>query len=203
MAIANDSQNFNTGGTTLGITISGANRMLLIGILSTAGDDVTSVTLGAQTCTQLSKQAIAGKGTQYLYYLVAPNTGAGTITANGTGSTTYMGATSYTGVNQVAPEANAKSTNTSTSITTSVTTVTDNAWVSGWYYNNSAGGGSAGSGTVEVSGNSFLGMLDSGGPVTPAGSRSLIFQGYSSAAAGLIVAAIAPAPANGNLLMFM
>jgi len=135
MAIAFDAaSNGNTTGTTLTIshTCTGSNRLLVVGI-DCGTDTITGVTYNGVALT-LAKKQLAGLGTQasYLYYLIAPSTGANNIVISETTGVIplYGMNASYTGVSQTAPiDATSGSTvEGSASLTTSVTTVQNNCW---------------------------------------------------------------------------
>lgn len=151
------------------------NRILFIGIANTTDttDDVTTVTYNGVGATRINTLSNGTSNWRiYLYYLIAPATGSNTVASNGT--VNKMGAISYTGAKQSAqPDAN----NTgdavgATSLAIAVTTIADNCWVVEYAIAGdilSAGAVT----TLRVSDANNHGLFDSGGVVTPAGSRTL------------------------------
>jgi hypothetical protein len=109
-------------------TVSGSDRLLVVAVAVSDGQAVTSVTFGAQSFTFIRRDANAHSSE--LWYLVAPNTGTGTITVNfGSAPTDAEGAAvSLTGVAQSGTlDANTGTTLVGTSVSVSITTVADNA----------------------------------------------------------------------------
>lgn len=181
MAVAFDAA--TNGGTTTGTSLtfshtngSGAERMLLVGFKAdTALDLITGVTYNGVAMTLVDKQEPAGDRWTYLYYLVAPATGANNVVISASAST-FIGAAaaSYTGVAQVAPEASGKmrSTGATNGASLSVTTITDNAWLAATIANGTGAFTADGNTTSRVNSASGYGMADRG-PVTPAGSTTV------------------------------
>jgi len=119
---------------------NGADRMLVVGVTTESAPDAlaTSVTFGAQALTKvINSRAVQGSPATAteLWYLPAPNMGAGTITVNlspavSSGNGTACGAVSLFGVKQAAPEAVATSaTGSGTAYSLGITTLTDGAWL--------------------------------------------------------------------------
>ena len=220
MAIAQDSntQIASSGSSgitsfTISHTCSGANRLLVANVFDRSGDAITSVTYNGTAMTLIAKKArndVAAQGLTYLYYLLNPDTGTHNLTASRAGSVDnyiILGGTSYTGVKQSAqPDASvanqADSVNTKT---TTVTTAADNCFMylaAMW----DAGGGAATAG----SGSTLLGSSlsnwasfeSSSLALTPAGSKSMIYDvGGASGILVAVMASFAPAasasgPAN-------
>lgn len=176
-------------------TCSGTDRVLVVGVYTT-NDNLSTVTYNGVSCTFIGK--IAGT-TDYihLYYLINPASGANNVVATATSALLGYGqATSITGAKQSGqPDASATGANASTTnFTTSVTTVADNSWLVGIVY----GGGTivAGTGTTfrAQSVANVLGMMDSNGAKSPAGSYGLNAT-QSSSFMSMIVASFAPSVA--------
>lgn len=134
----------------------------------------------------------------YLYYILGHG---GTQNIFGSGCTnnqTNNIAASYTGVLQSAP-LDASTTNTvssATTITTALTTQSNNAWMVSVVNNNQAVSLSAGGGvTARQNLANYDALGDSGGPITPAGTQSMTWNG-GSASWSTIQLSIAPAPVS-------
>jgi hypothetical protein len=149
-----------------------------------ASDNITGVTYNGTSMTLVDKEIVSGAQSRstYLFFLLAPTTGANNVVVSAS-NFTYIasGACSYTGVRQTSqPDVSTKNTASSvTSMTTTLTTAASNCWtVMSGYHSNAVG--SAGAGTTlratEIDGG--LLMLDSNGDVT--GLTSLIQQSSSS-----------------------
>ena len=113
--IAFDAQSkSSTTGTSLTFshTVSGSNRVLIVAASSNGGDHITGITYNAVAMTQQAKLAV-GTNYVYLYYLIAPDTGAHDVVVSSGSSVVLVAcAVSYTGVSQSGfPDA---STSTST-----------------------------------------------------------------------------------------
>lgn len=184
-------------------TVSGSDTMLLVTITSNAGDVVTGVTYNSVSMTQLAKQqrSDAASVFTYIYYLIAPSSGTHSIAVTlSSADANFMGAaTSYTGVAQTAPEANATASAVSGTATINVTTLTNGAWISGMFYNGSGATMSAGNNTVFRGGSASSAIAaDSGSGMSTAGSYSLNANNVSSWIA--VAAAIAPSsPLTENI----
>lgn len=111
-------------------TNTGSNRILVVGAFTDSGaDDITGVTYNAVTMTQVGKrQGPTGQWT-YLYYLIAPATGANNIVASFTGTADLAGfGISFTGAKQTGqPDASVTNSGASSPGTTTLTTVADNS----------------------------------------------------------------------------
>ncbi|MCX6872497.1 MAG: alkaline phosphatase family protein [Verrucomicrobia bacterium] len=119
---------------------TGADRMLVVGVTTESAPDAlaTSVTFGGQALTKVpSSRAVQGSpaNATELWYLPAPNMGAGTITVNlssavSSGNGTSCGAVSLFGVKQGAPEVvKTSATGSGTAYSLAITTLTDGAWL--------------------------------------------------------------------------
>lgn len=171
-----------TGSATshdLGHTTSGENRLLVVGIfVANSGDILTGATYNGASLTfpTTAKKINSPTGSSiYLGYLIAPTTGANTLTVNlSTAAACRIHCASYTGANQTEQfDAIATNTNTGTSITGTVTTLKNNSWTV-MIGRNDVGNYAAGTGTTLRGTASNSNLFDSNAAVTPAGSDSLI-----------------------------
>ncbi len=160
-------------------TTTGTNRLLVVGIfVANSGDILTSVTYNGVSLTipaAAKRINYPANECEYLIYLINPATGTNTLTVNfSVAAVCRIHAVSYTGCNQTTQfeQITTNTAATSTSITGSLTTLRDFSWVVMMARNNganySAGALTTLRGTAETSN-----VFDSGGPVTPAGARTL------------------------------
>lgn len=106
------------------------NRVFYVNIvISTAA--ITSITFGGSAMSLLTSQLTTSGSTQYVYYIVAPATGAQTLAINWSSTQVYAYTYgSYYNVVQTAPEANGKTTNYSGgggSVTNTLSTIANGA----------------------------------------------------------------------------
>jgi hypothetical protein len=137
MAIAFDSSastnNSTASSRTWSHTCSGSNRILFVGLLLQSNITCTGVTYNGVAMTQLATKSNGSNN--YIYYLIAPDTGIHNVVASFSGSGYNWGASaSYTGAKQSEqPDAyNTGQSNNSSSVTCNVTTVADKCWVVSW-----------------------------------------------------------------------
>ena len=91
MAIARDSsnshQNFNDPGPQTYSFTNTAGNLLLVGVvLRDKGDTLTGITYGGVAMTLVDKVNYSGTSSSYLYYLLAPATGANNVVISYTGT---------------------------------------------------------------------------------------------------------------------
>lgn len=182
MAIAFDAQSASaysgTTSLTFAHTCTGSDRLLTVGVYGGA-DRITGVTYSGVSMTFINKLLMTGAAAGqyiYLYYLLAPASGANNIVVTASAATDMYGAgSSYTGVKQTGqPDASATQATASSqlSLTTSLTTVADNCWIVGHAYSNNAV--TAGTNvTVRTGSVAGLRMFDTNAAQTPAGSKSV------------------------------
>jgi len=208
MSIARDANSTATLGAsprTGSHTVSGSNTTLWLGSKGAAGYS-TGATYNGVSMTRVA-DITSGVGEYYLsmFQLIAPSTGTNTVSVTVASSSVGWTAESYTGCDQTTQPDNSFTTNTASAtatITTSYTTVTDNAWVVG-YYSSSANTLTASTGVnflIAQLNNVALG--DSNGAVTPAGSYSMTTTASSGTHAH-ILAAIRPFVANTYIPFIM
>lgn len=144
----------DTSGGASAVTYNGVSMSLLV---------------GPQTTAISSQKA-------YLWGLANPTTGTNNIVVTKTGTLLVLDAILHSGAQQTtAVEATGTNSGSGTSGSVSVTTVTDNAWLVGYFRGNGSGSFTAGSNTVvrTASGEGTRQLADSGADQTPAGSKSL------------------------------
>lgn len=212
MAIAYDNSTnraqVNSSSLTYSHTVGvGDDRILFVSVLSYLTDNITGVTYGGTSMTQVGKVRSGSSGRWiYLYMLVAPATGANNVVISASG-TTYISsqASSYTGASQTSqPNVSTTNSNASTnSLTTSVTTTEDNCWLvmAGVGYGDEL---KAGTGTTERQGDvSGSSIFDSNGAKSPAGSYSLVAESNnnSNIQIGVVLAGFYPSGAPSPLFI--
>lgn len=210
MAIAFDASTTMSNTSSFSHTCTGTDRLLVVQIrtqISGGGDCVTGVTYNSVAMTRINTiRSETNNERGYLYQLVAPATGANTVTITTSGGPSVVaGATSYTGVAQSSPidTSGSLSQGSGTSISVSVTTTVDNDWLVGCGDGVTGAGSNftPGSNTTERSEFDRNFVFDSNGPQTPTGSYSQNYSWTGSERTYMLVAAIKPAasasgPAN-------
>jgi hypothetical protein len=181
-------------------TCSGANRILFVGVTAATGasDTVSGVTYNSVAMTRINTKVVPTDRKIYLYYLLAPSTGANDVVITTSTSDAIAGiAVSYTNVLQVSP-IDVNTTNTGTGVTTlatSVTTTVDNDWTV--LYTKSASVATvAGTNTTQrQTGSISTAMYDSNAALTPTGSKTLnVDSSVGSINLATCMAAFSPIP---------
>lgn len=181
--------NASGGSITLAHTISGSDTMLLVYVVcASQGDYATGVTYAGVAMTKIGyigRQDVPTVVGVSAWYLFAPTTGTNNIVATlggGAETTSNMQGASYTGVNQVAPEASNTKTEApgTTAFTLAVTTLTNNAWIAGHIYASSGATITAGSNTTLRAGIAYMKAVDSNADQTPTGSKSFNYTAGSN-----------------------
>lgn len=213
MAIAFDATNGqalsgSNASNTYSLTVgAGSDRFLVVGnrVRNPTGVTVSGVTYNGVALTQLatySPQATQTNISASLFYLATPSTGANNVVA--TSSVTSTGdfrsaASSYSGVNNAAPEDSDGTRASASTLSRTVTTTTDNSWVVG--IGDTANAYSSWGGSAVLRG-SVLGsqtaLADTNGAVTPAGNVTFTYNISSSDNLALIVMTLAPAAGGGG-----
>ena len=207
MAIAFDAAAGGAQGSvtslTFALTVSGSERVILVGAVIDSGDDITGITYAGASLTQIAKVQFPNKSAFcYLYYRIAPSTGANNVVISASGVTTIWGqAASYTGADQSSqPDASATNTTTTTSITGTVTTIANNCWaIMFGQCDNDSLTAQAGT-TIRSSSGSNTAISDGNAAVTPPGATTL---GYNCASGNnaVVIASIDPSIIGGASLM--
>ncbi|CAB4177308.1 hypothetical protein UFOVP998_9 [uncultured Caudovirales phage] len=188
---------------TFSHTCTGVNRILFVHILGDGlTDGITGVTYAGVAMTLVNKLQMPGGSARwsYLYYLIAPATGANNVIISASGVQSIAGASaSYTGAKQTGqPDAsNTASSGSANALTASVTTVANQSWtVYGTL--NDQGAATMGAGATQRQSSIYgQALSDSNAAITPAGSTSQTHNKTGAAWVGLI-ASFAPAPADGG-----
>ena len=189
---------------------TGSDRILFVGVESNVA--ISGVTYAGTAMTLIDSSQNGTDLTAYLFYLIAPSTGANNVVISA-GSSGVIGghASSYKGAKQSGvPDSTAKNTvNNNATYSISTTTVADNSWVVGYARESAGRLMTASAGTTmraEVDDGHGKHMFDSGGAVTPAGVKTLGGTIANAANWAGVVASFAPAVAastNSNFFQFM
>ncbi len=193
MSIAVDSTTNGSSASASSLTWShtctGGKLALFVGVYGdTAADHITGVTYNAVSMTQIDVSQVPGDRYIYLYYLLAPATGAHNVVVSANATIIIGGVSvSYTGVTQSGiPDGHDKNTASSvTTITKSITT-TGTDWIIA-VGKSSTGTVSAGSGTtLRIGDSGGFGLFDSNSDKA-AGSNSLTINNGVSANMAMIL----------------
>jgi hypothetical protein len=216
MAIAYDNSGqtnsaSGSGTITISYTVTGSNTFLVIRCYTDSGSDhISGITYAGVTMTEHAKQTLSSGNYVYTYVLLGATTGANDIVITRSGTTAVLSTySSYTGVLQSGfPDATVSDTGTTTgNITKSITTVLNNCWVISTYCAAEADSPiTAGSGNTLrqslVSG-AISAILDSNGPVAPAGNfDSIINKDAAGVRWGRNNFSIAPAGLDAGLVSY-
>lgn len=211
MAIAFDAQSKDSASFQSGTsfswthTCSGSDRYLIVSVFTfTPAGTLTAPTYNGVSMTQIQVTDLSGSNKLWLFGLVAPATGANTVSFSFSSSNSFVAgvATSYTGVDQTNPLDNSAIQNDISSGATydpAITTVADNCWVVGSFRATQGSVYSASVGTLR-DGDGALAMYnwDSGAAVTPAGTyTATINTNNSTDQWSGIIASLAPVAAAG------
>jgi hypothetical protein len=209
MAIAFDAStngNFVSGTTrTFSHTCTGSDRILFVeAVINEATDKITGVTYSGVSMTRIATVNPTANRRLYLYYLIAPATGANNVVITASSSTAIGGnAASYTGVAQSGTiiDVSTTATDTTSPIATSLTTTIDNTWTILCTTQDTTTVFSASTGsTFRVQNTTYadVSIFDSNGAITPAGSTTMTVTNGTMTTAGTIMAAFAPVSGGGG-----
>lgn len=177
MAIAYD--NFTGLGTTTGTSLTanhtntGSDLITFVGVTGSASSDrISGVTIATVAMDLVKKYFERGRW-RYLFAKMGPAAGVNSIVVTSSSSDFIRAnAVSYTGVNQTtnpeASETSSQAANINEAV--SINTITDNAWVVLFAFAHSV---TAGAGTTRRGQSTGDAILDSNGPISPAGSTTL------------------------------
>jgi hypothetical protein len=207
MAIAFDTTSEGTislsSSLTVAHTCTGSYGMLIVAFTTrpsggSATDVISSVTYNGVSMTRAISNAVGTDHRQYIYYLVAPATGASyniVITTDGTNATMVAKNASYTGVKQGSqPDASTTPIQqSSTPLTVSITTVLANCWQITLADQNS--NLSANSGCVRRTTLDTTALFDSNAALS-AGSHSMSINGAGGGTVSGTSISIAPLVTN-------
>jgi hypothetical protein len=208
MAIAFDAASVGTSTTsttqTWSHTCTGDNRILFVAGGIPTNDTITGVTYAGVAMTKIS--GLQNGRWNYLWYLIAPATGANNIVVTTSASDILRSvAASYTGVKQSGvPDATAEgnySTGANADATQSVTTVADNCWIVAMGSGVQIGAGASTTQRAEVA-EDGTGIFDTNLALTPAGSHDIKVKNTDSVTRTLsiIAASFAPFVEGGAIL---
>lgn len=179
-------------------TCTGSDRILFVGTKGASGYS-TGTTYNGVSMTRIADvQSGVGEYHLSLFYLIAPSTGTNSVSTTVASGNIGFTSSSYTGANQTTqPDVSTSNTGSGTSLTTSVTTVTNNAWLVG-YFSSAANTLTQSTGTnfVQTQANNVA-LGDSNGSVGTAGSYSMAVTSGSGTFAA-IVAGIRDAAASST-----
>jgi len=199
MAIAFDA--FTAGGFssstthTYSHTCTGSDRILFVhGYTNSNSDLITGITYNGVAMSFISKGSPSGGRYSYLYYLVAPATGANNVVITASSSTSLGGtSTSYTGASQSGqPDGTQSQLVTETNTDNTVVTTADNCWA----VLTSIGAQATASTNTTLRGvGSTFGdakMFDNNADITPAGSYAMATTSGGAGAIQYLQASFAP-----------
>ncbi len=175
-------------------TCTGANRLLVVTVaLVGATDDVTGVTYNGVALTRIG--FVGNAGTQacasFLYYLIAPASGANNVVISVSPGQNISGrSVSYTGAKQTGQPDSSATNNTSTGTTLALTTtvVATGSWLASSYFN--LNGRTIPVGTSDRGGSM---LADSNGTVSTGSNTQTWTTDTSGSAQVGVIASIAPA----------
>lgn len=177
---------------TYSYTVNGPNAAIIVQARGPTSDLCTGATWNGNTLTLLGKN-LNGREDYMWGAKVSAGTGNVVITCPGT-DLIISNVEEYDNVGTFVLSGTVKTSGTATTFNQSTTTIADNSWVV-WSVTAGAGTIAAGSGTTlrhETVADPNVAILDSGGPVTPAGSKTLNASASSGTWDG-IIAILAPA----------
>lgn len=181
-AIATDATAIDAGGTSSppdewSHTCTGSNRLLVVGAQGAFNpSNISGATYNAVSMTQVGTgqngDTVSLRWT-YFFWLLAPTTGANTISVAATASTFIQGSSaSYTGVKQTGqPDASNTGVYGAPTPSLSVTVVENNSWFIASFFGRTTGAVGANTTARSVSAN-ISGIFDSNGGLA-AGSRTM------------------------------
>lgn len=176
-------------------------NILYAGCWVNSGDIVTGITYNGVAMTLAGKVNVTGSEWAYLYRIVSPAIGTHTVLVSyGSYTALICKSISYTGASSSQPDADATNTASSvtsgTSFVTTLTTVANNSWVVGVVRINVLAVITADAGTsMAVGDTNEFDIIDTNGPVSPAGSHSLSVHANATGNWGSVIESFAPAGA--------
>ena len=207
MAIAFDAftdGNYTNSATThtFSHTCTGSDRILFVtGFTNTSSDYITGITYNGVAMTLVNKLAAAASRYAYIFYLVAPATGANNVVLTASSSSALGGnASSYTGASQTGqPDASSSQTIGASPVNNSVTTVADNCWSILTQLNNQLTPSVASTNSTLRGGNTTFTdaqIFDNNTAITPAGSYTMTTTNPDDGDYIYLMASFAPAVAG-------
>lgn len=176
-------ENPSSGTVDYSVTTSGSDRMLVVQGFDNANGNCTGITYNGVALTQVvADYLVTGSTYLYTYTLVAPSTGANTVShtyASSTALATGIGL-AYSGVNQSNPTNTTSNKATSVNTITTSLTVSANSWLVGQARAGSSGSTTGGAGTTQRQDVSGITQAYDSNTALAAGSRSLIADSGST-----------------------
>lgn len=193
-------------------TCTGSNLSLVVGSVSFdlgGAPTMTSTTYNGTSCTLVgSTKAVGTTSLMGLWYLLAPATGANTVSITFGGSSTIKCrgcSTSYTGTNQSAVDNTAEGSGSGNNPSVSITTNADNSWVNGMLGYLAVGTATASltarAGYVTQTSTKGA-MEDTNAAVHPAGSQAVGWTLTNSNLWGISIVSFAPVSAGSVIKTF-
>lgn len=175
-----------------------------------AASVVTGITYNSVSLTNVNGVQIPSSRFMWIYYMVAPATGAHNVVVSASESVSLRSyAATYSGAKQSSqPDGNNTTTGTNPNLTISntITTTADNCWMI-MYLNDDQGAitYSTSTGDTIRLNNDGGGMcfMDTGGPITPAGSNTMTLTGTNGSRGGLAVSFSPVVASTGNFLSLL
>lgn len=193
-------------------TVTGSNPALVVFAEHSSGETVTSATYNGVALTIVNSITVYTGTAVTALILIAPATGANTLTVNFSASSTHnVMAESYSGVFSGGNTGGSDSKNTSTWSASSAnqsivtTTIANNSWLV--IYLRSDGGTYTASTNVSIQNNvaNIALMGDNNAAITPAGATTQTFTATGTNSGGMLtvgLAGSAAASANSNFFQF-
>lgn len=183
---------------TFAHTCTGSNRILFLHIQTNSDNtptDLTSVQYAGQNMTLIDRRSISATEFVYLYYIVAPATGANNVViSRSTSGFTSGNSASYTGASQSGVPDAFTTNSGAVNLATAVTTIADNCWTVLAFTNGDGLFTSITNGTARQS-TSGRGIGDSNQAITPAGSYTMTYNA-ASGTTWVVMASFAPPAAT-------
>lgn len=184
-------------------TNTGSNLILFVGVSISSGSDLnTGVTYNANAMSLAGKiQRNGGASYEYLWYLVAPTTGAHNVVVTlSSGANIGSGAVSYTGAKQTGqPDSANTGTTAGTSLSVSTTVVLPNCWlVASMGCANGPFNFTTGTGRTGDGGN----IMGDSNAIVGTGSQPLV-AGAPTGPIGGVISSFAPAVSPSGFFAFM
>ena len=186
---------------------TGENRLLVFGHshLATTTRTISAVTFNGDALSYIRndlRTQVPKYWRTYLYYMVAPDTGAAytlAVTLSGAVTEAVGGAISFTGAAQTGqPDKNGGANGTGTIASVSITTIADNSWVVDVFFHGSFNITCNNTQRWKVDTNPTHGGADTNGPKTPAGAQTMSWTASLSNQWAISAASFAPAVAAGT-----
>lgn len=201
----------NTTNFTFAHTCSGADRYLVV-IAGSQSTPPSTITYNGVAMTLIS--SMGSSTNTNVFVLAAPSLGTNNVSVTvGSAFPTRAASASYTGVSSTGNPDTSHATDTggaAVTVTDTITTLTDNSYVVGFgYYESASGALTAGAGATERQNSGIsvfyapFGIFDSNGVKTPAGTRAMTLN-VSASSGRMILFQIALKPAiatQAGLLM--